>query len=72
VGSIAFSPLAGGQLTDRYLHGIPADSRAASGSRFLQPEQLTESKLEKVRQLNALAEARGQKLADGAGLGAAR
>ncbi|CBG89552.1 L-glyceraldehyde 3-phosphate reductase [Citrobacter rodentium] len=62
VGSIAFSPLAGGQLTDRYLHGIPADSRAASGSRFLSPEQLTETKLEKVRQLNALAEKRGQKL----------
>jgi L-glyceraldehyde 3-phosphate reductase len=47
VGSIAFSPLAGGQLTNRYLNGIPADSRAASGSRFLQPDQLTESKLEK-------------------------
>ena len=62
VGSIAFSPLAGGQLTDRYLNGIPADSRAASGSRFLQPDQLTESKLEKVRQLDALAESRGQKL----------
>jgi L-glyceraldehyde 3-phosphate reductase len=62
VGSIAFSPLAGGQLTDRYLHGIPADSRAASGSRFLQPDQLSESKLEKIRQLNALAQSRGQKL----------
>ncbi|HAT1574343.1 TPA: L-glyceraldehyde 3-phosphate reductase [Raoultella ornithinolytica] len=62
VGSIAFSPLAGGQLTDRYLQGIPADSRAASSSRFLQAEQLTEAKLEKVRQLNALAAARGQKL----------
>jgi L-glyceraldehyde 3-phosphate reductase len=62
VGSIAFSPLAGGQLTDRYLHGIPADSRAASGSRFLQADQLTAEKLEKVRQLDALAQARGQKL----------
>ena len=62
VGSIAFSPLAGGQLTDRYLNGIPADSRAASSSRFLQPEQLTRAKLEKIRQLNTLAEARGQKL----------
>jgi hypothetical protein len=40
VGSIAFSPLAGGQLTDRYLNGIPADSRAASGSRFLNPIRL--------------------------------
>lgn len=62
VGSIAFSPLAGGQLTDRYLHGIPADSRAASGSRFLNPDQITDEKLEKVRKLNALAERRGQKL----------
>ncbi|WP_072567688.1 MULTISPECIES: L-glyceraldehyde 3-phosphate reductase [unclassified Enterobacter] len=62
VGSIAFSPLAGGQLTDRYLQGIPADSRAASGSRFLNPDQLTEAKLRKVRQLNDLAQQRGQKL----------
>lgn len=62
VGCIAFSPLAGGQLTDRYLNGIPADSRAASGSRFLNPDQLTEETLAKVRQLNALAERRGQKL----------
>ncbi|MCS3407741.1 L-glyceraldehyde 3-phosphate reductase [Serratia sp. AKBS12] len=62
VGSIAFSPLAGGVLTDRYLHGIPQDSRAAGDSKFLQPEQLTEEKLAKVRRLNALAEQRGQKL----------
>lgn len=62
VGSIAFSPLAGGQLTDRYLNGIPADSRAASGSRFLNPDQLTEEKLAKVRQLNEIAEKRRQKL----------
>lgn len=62
VGCIPFSPLAGGQLTNRYLNGIPADSRAASGSQFLNPEQITEDKLEKVRQLNALAESRGQKL----------
>lgn len=62
VGSIAFSPLAGGQLTDRYLNGIPEDSRAASGSRFLNPEQLTEEKLARVRALNALAQQRGQKL----------
>lgn len=62
VGSIAFSPLAGGQLTDRYLNGIPADSRAASGSRFLNPDQITDEKLEKVRKLNALAQQRGQKL----------
>ncbi|ELY5848156.1 L-glyceraldehyde 3-phosphate reductase [Cronobacter turicensis] len=62
VGSIAFSPLAGGQLTDRYLNGIPADSRAASGSRFLNPDQITPGKLEKVRKLNSLAVQRGQKL----------
>ncbi len=62
VGCIAFSPLAGGQLTDRYLNGIPADSRAASGSRFLSPDQLTEEKQVKVRKLNELAERRGQKL----------
>lgn len=62
VGCIAFSPLAGGQLTDRYLNGIPADSRAASGSRFLNPDQLTEETLKKVRMLNAIAERRGQKL----------
>ena len=61
VGSIA-SPLAGGLLTDRYLHGIPQDSRAASGSRFLQPEQLTAERLDKVRRLDALARQRGQKL----------
>ncbi|WP_279051876.1 L-glyceraldehyde 3-phosphate reductase [Cedecea davisae] len=62
VGSIAFSPLAGGQLTDRYLAGIPADSRAASGSRFLNPEQITPEKLDKVRRLNDIALGRGQKL----------
>lgn len=62
VGSIAFSPLAGGLLTDRYLQGIPQDSRAASGSQFLQPDQLTEDKLGKIRRLNALAQQRGQKL----------
>lgn len=62
VGSIAFSPLAGGLLTDRYLQGIPQDSRVASGSQFLQPDQLTEDKLGKIRRLNALAQQRGQKL----------
>lgn len=63
VGCIAFSPLAGGVLTDRYLHGVPEDSRAASGSRFLNSDQLTADKMHKVRQLNAIAERRGQKLA---------
>lgn len=62
VGSIAFSPLAGGMLTDRYLNGIPEDSRAASGSQFLSGDQLTPEKMDKVRQLNALAQQRGQKL----------
>lgn len=62
VGSIAFSPLAGGQLTDRYLSGIPADSRAASGSRFLNPDQITDEKLAIVGALNSLAQRRRQKL----------
>lgn len=61
VGSIAFSPLAGGLLTDRYLHGIPADSRAAH-SQFLKPEAITEQKLGKIKLLNEMALARGQKL----------
>ncbi|HEX4503961.1 MAG TPA: L-glyceraldehyde 3-phosphate reductase [Scandinavium sp.] len=62
VGSIAFSPLAGGQLTDRYLNGIPADSRAASGSKFLSADQITDAKVEKARKLNEIASKRGQKL----------
>lgn len=62
VGSIAFSPLAGGMLTDRYLQGIPDDSRAASGSRFLSGDQLTPEKMDKVQRLNTLAQGRGQKL----------
>ena len=61
VGSIAFSPLAGGLLTDRYLHGIPEDSRAAH-SQFLKPEAITEQKLGKIKQLNKMALARRQKL----------
>ena len=62
VGSIVFSPLAQGMLTDRYLGGIPDDSRAAKGG-FLKPAQITEDKLSKVRRLNDLAQARGQTLA---------
>ena len=62
VGCIAFSPLAGGVLTDRYLQGVPEDSRAASGSKFLSSDQLTPEKMEKVCQLNELAQQRGQKL----------
>ena len=63
IGCIAFSPLAQGILTDRYLHGdIPADSRAARGV-FLRPEQLTDERLSTVRRLNELALGRGQTLA---------
>jgi len=61
-GSIAFSPLAQGMLTDRYLHGIPADSRAAK-ARFLSEESITEEKLDRVRGLRKIAEGRGQTLA---------
>lgn len=62
VGCIPFSPLAQGLLTDKYLHGIPGDSRAAKNG-FLQPEQITEEKLNKIKQLNELALQRGQTLA---------
>ena len=61
-GSIAFSPLAQGMLTNRYLNGVPADSRAAK-ERFLSESALTEDKLDRVRGLNAIAERRGQTLA---------
>jgi L-glyceraldehyde 3-phosphate reductase len=61
-GSIAFSPLAQGMLTDRYLVGIPADSRAAK-QRFLSKAALTEDKLDRVRGLNRIAAGRGQSLA---------
>jgi L-glyceraldehyde 3-phosphate reductase len=61
-GSIAFSPLAQGMLTDRYLHGIPADSRAAK-ERFLSESAITEEKLDRVRGLNRIASGRGQTLA---------
>ncbi|MGE5605630.1 MAG: L-glyceraldehyde 3-phosphate reductase [Bacteroidota bacterium] len=63
VGCIAFSPLAKGLLTDRYLNGIPADSRAAGPSVFLNPEDITTEKIAKVRQLNEIAASRGQSLA---------
>ncbi|NVM97202.1 L-glyceraldehyde 3-phosphate reductase [Arthrobacter sp. SDTb3-6] len=61
-GSIAFSPLAQGMLTDRYLNGVPADSRAAK-ERFLHENDLTEEKMARVRALNGIAAARGQSLA---------
>ena len=63
IGCIVFSPLAQGQLTDRYLNGIPADSRAGHDPRFLKPENITEATLVKLRALNQLAQARGQSLA---------
>jgi L-glyceraldehyde 3-phosphate reductase len=63
VGCIAFSPLAQGLLTDKYLSGIPAGSRASKTHGFLKPAQITEDTLSKVRQLNELAKRRGQKLA---------
>ncbi len=63
IGGIVFSPLAQGMLTDKYLNGIPANSRAAKPTGFLKPDTLTEDVLTKVSKLNSLAEARGQKLA---------
>ncbi|MGI6686965.1 MAG: aldo/keto reductase [Christensenellales bacterium] len=63
VGAIPFSPLAQGLLTDRYLNGIPADSRAAGSSVFLNPEQIDQAMLSKITRLNAIAQARGQTLA---------
>jgi L-glyceraldehyde 3-phosphate reductase len=61
-GCIAFSPLAQGVLTDRYLDGIPEESRAAQG-KSLAPESLTEPMLAQVRALHEMAQARGQSLA---------
>ncbi len=63
IGCIAFSPLAQGLLTDRYLQGIPEDSRAAKPHGFLKREQITEEKLEMVRKLGAIAKSRGQSIA---------
>ena len=62
-GIIAFSPLAQGMLTDRYLHGIPKDSRVLTDGRFLKKEQLTETKLQQIQALNAIAAQRGESLA---------
>ncbi len=62
-GIIAFSPLAQGMLTDRYLHGIPADSRVKTDGRFLKESSLTKEKLSKIERLNELAGKRGQTLA---------
>jgi L-glyceraldehyde 3-phosphate reductase len=62
IGCIVFSPLAQGMLTDKYLHGIPEDSRAARGDTF-SPKLLTDENLERVRALNEIAARRGQTLA---------
>ena len=64
VGSIAFSPLAQGILTDRYLDGIPSDSRVAGQSVFLTQASLTPQTMEKVSLLNELAKSRGQTLSE--------
>ena len=63
VGCIPFSPLAQGLLTDKYLNGIPADSRVATSGQFLKEEHLTPERLEKIIALHNIAKERGQKLA---------
>jgi L-glyceraldehyde 3-phosphate reductase len=63
IGCIAFSPLAQGLLSDRYLGGIPEGSRASKPHGFLRPEQVTPDRIDRVRRLNEIAKARGQSLA---------
>jgi L-glyceraldehyde 3-phosphate reductase len=63
IGCIVFSPLAQGMLTDRYLDGIPAGSRAATPGSALSPDLLTDDAMAKIRALNEIAGARGQSLA---------
>ena len=63
VGCIAFSPLAQGLLTDKYLGGIPEGSRASKAHGFLKPAHITDDRIAKVQKLNALAQGRGQTLA---------
>jgi L-glyceraldehyde 3-phosphate reductase len=63
IGAIAFSPLAQGLLTDKYLQGVPRHSRAAKPHGFLSPDALTDAMLGRIRKLNELAQARGQTLA---------
>jgi L-glyceraldehyde 3-phosphate reductase len=63
VGCIAFSPLAQGLLTDRYIKGIPEGSRASKSHGFLKPAQITDDKIDKVKKLNEIAQSRGQTLA---------
>ncbi|KQB39123.1 Aldo/keto reductase [Flavobacterium daejeonense] len=63
VGCIPFSPLAQGLLTDKYLNGIPADSRVATSGQFLKADHITPERIEKLVALNKIAQQRGQKLA---------
>ena len=63
-GIIAFSPLAQGMLTNRYLNGIPADSRIMTDGRFLKQSAVTPERLEQIRKLNEIAKGRGQTLAE--------
>ncbi len=63
IGSIPFSPLAQGLLTNKYLHGIPENSRIADPDGFLKEGDLTDAVLQKIKDLNAVAESRGQSLA---------
>src|ERR1700755_825280 len=63
VGCIPFSPLAQGLLTNKYLHGIPEDSRAAKSTGFLQESQVTDERISQAKQLNEIAKQRGQTLA---------
>ena len=62
-GMIVFSPLAQGLLTDRYLGGIPSDSRVKTDGRFLNEKSISAEVLEKIGKLNKIAEERGQSLA---------
>ncbi len=62
-GIISYSPLAQGMLTDRYLNGIPKDSRVNTDGRFLHADQFSEERLASIRRLNAIAAARGESLA---------
>ena len=62
-GIISFSPLAQGLLTDRYLNGVPSDSRIATDGRFLKTDNLTDKKLNAIRELNEIAKSRNQSLA---------
>ena len=63
IGSIVFSPLKQGILTNKYLNGMPADSRAVKDGRYLKTDQITPEVLDKVRKLNEIAKNRGQSLA---------